>query len=251
MGLFSPYDANIIGGLLIGVGMALTGACPGTVLPQVSIGFASAPLALAGAVIGGFLWVVVGANIRKPVPLASREQWTLDGKTGLNKGQTTTGLVALCMAMVLLSTTIDGGRSYLARGVQGGLAIGAAQAGSILLTGSSIGSSAAYEDAGKWIFWLLRGRNSVKPPLQALSFAGGALLGSWVYARGSSIDVQDNKATSPISSVVGGICLAFGARLAGGCTSGHGISGMATQSVASFVTVAAMFGGGMLVIRFL
>ena len=39
--------------------------------------------------------------------------------------------------------------------------------------------------------------------------------------------------------------MVFGARLAGGCTSGHGISGMATMGVASFVSVTAVFAGGM------
>ena len=37
-----------------------------------------------------------------------------------------------------------------------------------------------------------------------------------------------------------------GARIAGGCTSGHGISGMAQLSVGSTLAVAAMFAGGIL-----
>ena len=45
-------------------------------------------------------------------------------------------------------------------------------------------------------------------------------------------------------AVVGGAVMTFGARLAGGCTSGHGISGLATMGVASFVSVGAMFAGG-------
>jgi len=49
---------------------------------------------------------------------------------------------------------------------------------------------------------------------------------------------------TPWKAVLGGVAMVFGARLAGGCTSGHGISGMATFAVASFITVAAMFGGG-------
>ena len=36
----------------------------------------------------------------------------------------------------------------------------------------------------------------------------------------------------------------FGARIADGCTSGHGISGMAQLAVGSTVAVAAMFLGG-------
>jgi uncharacterized membrane protein YedE/YeeE len=37
--------------------------------------------------------------------------------------------------------------------------------------------------------------------------------------------------------------LVGGARLANGCTSGHGISGMAHLATVSFVAVPAMFGG--------
>jgi len=42
----------------------------------------------------------------------------------------------------------------------------------------------------------------------------------------------------------GGFLMLLGARIADGCTSGHGISGMAQLSVGSTVAVAAMFAGG-------
>jgi len=45
----------------------------------------------------------------------------------------------------------------------------------------------------------------------------------------------------------GGFILLLGARIAGGCTSGHGISGMAQLAVGSILAVAAMFAGGILV----
>ncbi|WP_291843891.1 YeeE/YedE thiosulfate transporter family protein [Bradyrhizobium sp.] len=41
-----------------------------------------------------------------------------------------------------------------------------------------------------------------------------------------------------------GFLMLFGARIADGCTSGHGLSGMAQLSVGSTVAVAAMFVGG-------
>ena len=43
---------------------------------------------------------------------------------------------------------------------------------------------------------------------------------------------------------VGGFALLLGARIADGCTSGHGLSGMAQLAVGSIVAVAAMFAGG-------
>lgn len=43
---------------------------------------------------------------------------------------------------------------------------------------------------------------------------------------------------------LGGFVMLLGARIADGCTSGHGLSGMAQLSVGSTVAVAAMFAGG-------
>ncbi len=45
----------------------------------------------------------------------------------------------------------------------------------------------------------------------------------------------------------GGFLLLLGARIAGGCTSGHGISGIGQLAVGSTVAVVAMFAGGILV----
>lgn len=42
----------------------------------------------------------------------------------------------------------------------------------------------------------------------------------------------------------GGFLMLFGARIADGCTSGHGLSGMAQLAVSSTIAVAAMFVGG-------
>ena len=42
----------------------------------------------------------------------------------------------------------------------------------------------------------------------------------------------------------GGVLMAFGARLAGGCTSGHGISGTLQLNAGSWLTVICMFIGG-------
>jgi uncharacterized membrane protein YedE/YeeE len=84
------------------------------------------------------------------------------------------------------------------------------------------------------------------PTIKATGFALGTLLGSWMLSGTverrlgpvESIDIRIVKA------IGGGILLSIGSRMAGGCTSGHGISGMSMLSISSFVTVAAMFGGG-------
>jgi uncharacterized membrane protein YedE/YeeE len=45
----------------------------------------------------------------------------------------------------------------------------------------------------------------------------------------------------------GGVLMAFGARLAGGCTSGHGISGTLQLNVASWIALICLFVGGIAV----
>ena len=134
--------------------------------------------------------------------------------------------------------------------VVGGLLIGGAQAASLLLTGNSVGVSGAYEEAGRWFWHLKRARAGSSPSSQALKFASGIMLGAVILSRSMpSVVAANDDATevSNMAAVIGGVLLAFGARMAGGCTSGHGISGMAMMSVASVVTVPAMFVGGMIV----
>ncbi len=47
-----------------------------------------------------------------------------------------------------------------------------------------------------------------------------------------------------VVACAGGVLMAFGARLAGGCTSGHGISGTLQLNAGSWLTVIAMFIAG-------
>lgn len=63
----------------------------------------------------------------------------------------------------------------------------------------------------------------------------------WAEATGATT----LSARAPLAFVAGFIML-FGARIAGGCTSGHGISGIAQLSVGSTLAVAAMFTGGIM-----
>ena len=50
------YAADIIGGLVLGAGIALAGACPGTTLAQIGVGYRDALFTLAGGGFHGFLF---------------------------------------------------------------------------------------------------------------------------------------------------------------------------------------------------
>ncbi len=54
----------------------------------------------------------------------------------------------------------------------------------------------------------------------------------------------DSRAVRSLGAFVGGVLLLFGARMAGGCTSGHGLSGGLQLSVSSWTFVASVFAVG-------
>ncbi|WP_218915594.1 YeeE/YedE thiosulfate transporter family protein [Desulfomicrobium baculatum] len=72
-------------------------------------------------------------------------------------------------------------------------------------------------------------------------FANEWLSPMWVARFGDDIALRAAVAFS------GGMLMAFGARLAGGCTSGHGISGTLQLNLASWITVLCIFVGGVAV----
>jgi uncharacterized membrane protein YedE/YeeE len=72
-------------------------------------------------------------------------------------------------------------------------------------------------------------------------FANEWLPSMWVARFG------DNVALRAVVAFSGGMLMAFGARLAGGCTSGHGISGTMQLNLASWITVICIFVGGVAV----
>lgn len=52
-----------------------------------------------------------------------------------------------------------------------------------------------------------------------------------------------------LTAFAGGILVMFGARLAGGCPSGHGLSGTLQLSVSGFIALGCFFLGGLLMAR--
>jgi uncharacterized protein len=68
----------------------------------------------------------------------------------------------------------------------------------------------------------------------------------WVPALWASV-FGSNAVIRILVAFAGGILLGFGARWAGGCTSGHGISGSIQLSLASMITAACFFAGGITV----
>jgi uncharacterized membrane protein YedE/YeeE len=76
------------------------------------------------------------------------------------------------------------------------------------------------------------------------AWQGNELTGEWLPAMWAARFGADSLSLRIGAALVGGILMAFGARLAGGCTSGHGISGTMQLSVGSWIAVICFFAGG-------
>lgn len=254
-GWFSTYDGNIVGCLLLGAGMALTGSCPGTVMVQVGMGLRSGFEVLAGSLLGGVLFSGYAACLKRPVPAAAegekKDALTVYQKLGVKEISAVLGYQAACFSVVLAAMRfLPDSQGRLLNPLVGGLLMGSSQLISLVLTSNTLGVSSAFEVAGK-LFWRVKdqltgtAKTAAWPDISSILFAAGIAAGSAAFWRfsGTPIPVSAYPVTSG-KAVLGGLLMAFGSRVAGGCTSGHGISGMATLSISSIASVASMFGGG-------
>ena len=245
MGWFGVYDGNVIGGLLIGIGMALSGACPGTVFVQLITGIRSGRFAMLGGILAGILHARVSHYIRSPRAPASApaNKLTIHGKLNLDAKHVLWAFETACLAVIAATTllrTEDVSLTPLLA-VCGALLIGAAQAASLLLTSAAVGCSSTFSEIGQHFWRTLDGKGPA-PSTRSMIFAVGMLVGAWALPQSSPPMAESQ--ISDVTALVGGFVMVFGARLAGGCTSGHGISGLSTFSTASIVSVACMFAGG-------
>lgn len=260
LGWFHDYDGNIIGGIMLGFGMTLTGACPGTVLVQVASGIRSGYPALAGGLLGGLLYAQLGPYLHKPITAVTKQDQddkqeeiaeTVYHHFSMKESHAVIVFEIICLIIILSATYVTSGSSNgLLHPIVGGLLIGGAQAASLALTGNAVGVSTAYEQIGRLFQHFFSSAFSTKkaskfPALRSVPFATGILAGSYMLSWAIPISVPGSEALVSMGRAVsGGILMVFGGRLAGGCTSGHGISGLSTLSISSIFTVASIFAGG-------
>jgi uncharacterized membrane protein YedE/YeeE len=77
-----------------------------------------------------------------------------------------------------------------------------------------------------------------------LCFAAGVILGAFIYTITISPDGFWVSSIPVWRFVLGGFLVGFGTRLSRGCTSGHGISGLASLSVTSLYAVVTFIAVG-------
>lgn len=76
------------------------------------------------------------------------------------------------------------------------------------------------------------------------AWGAGEITGQWLPPMWEARFGEGSLGLRAAVATSGGVLMAFGARLAGGCTSGHGISGTLQLSVGSWLAVLCFFVGG-------
>jgi len=83
------------------------------------------------------------------------------------------------------------------------------------------------------------------------AWTGGEFRNEWLHPMWVARFGEDSMLLRGVIGFAGGALMAFGARLADGCTSGHGISGTLQLNAGSWLTVIAMFLAGIATAMFL
>lgn len=132
-----------------------------------------------------------------------------------------------------------------------GPALGLLVSGLFLVANQPLGASAAY---GHTLATARRRPGAVR--WRVWYFAGIALGGLLAAVLSGGPEVRSGygalRAVWPLGVVIplvfgGAIVMGYGARMAGGCTSGHGICGTAQRSMASFVATGTFMATGVAV----
>lgn len=150
-----------------------------------------------------------------------------------------------------------------------GVLIGLLQVPAFLLIETALGTSSSYVtiaahvaslfDSGVGKLDYLAKHMWGAKNLWQLAMVLGIVLGAFLSMRLSgarrqaispvwskALGVQSLNSRAPMA-FAGGFIMVLGARIADGCTTGHGISGIAQLAISSSVAVAAMFAGGIAV----
>ena len=249
-----------IGGIIFGVGMAILGYCPGTLPISLGEGSIDALLGIIGGLVGGLVYTILLPSIQSILgpDLGSISLYTLVGQHQFVFYflDIIIGIAFVWIGFILNRKEKSTNYKWLYAGI--GLAILNAVVFLTVCTNRIIGASTAYP----FVADLITGttQNSYFPKIQGpgqweLLFLTGAFVSGIVISLfrkefkitliHSNWEKYKGKSATKriIWSFIGGFILIIGARMAGGCTSGHILSGGMQLSLSSLIFAAFVFAG--------
>ena len=249
----------MIGGVIFAAGMAILGYCPGTLAISLGEGSIDAFIGIIGGLLGGLVYTFVLPSIQSVLG-PNIGAISLNSLTG---GGTVFYVLVFIIGGIFIAAAfwlhkIEKVKNY--KWLVTGIALAVLNSVVFLtaVTNRPIGASTTYPYLADLMTGLTSNEYYTKiqtPGHWELIFLGGAFLAgvvissirkdfkltlihaNWEKYKGTS------KANRAVWAFIGGFILIFGARMAGGCTSGHVISGGMQLAVSSLVFAAFVFIG--------
>lgn len=246
------------GGLIFGFGMAVLGYCPGTMAISAGQGSLDALVGILGGLVGGLVFTLLQPALAPLLGPNLGPQSLYNAVNGSEPGfHTFTALFgAVVVACVFAVHRAE--RSTDRRWIVTGTTLALLNMVLMLdgVAGRPIGASTAYPYVADVITGTTDNeyfRNISVPGLWEVWFLLGSLLSGALYAAiTKTFEIRliherwreykgDSSQRRVIWAFIGGFALLFGARMAGGCTSGHILSGGMQLAKSGMVFAAFAF----------
>ena len=257
----------ILGGLIFGSGMAILGYCPGTIPVSAGEGSVDAAVGIAGGLFGGLVYTILLPSING---ILGPDLGNFTLKTAFPETTAWFYVSVFILGGLFIALSFWIHKKEKANDVKwvvSGIALAVLNAIIILQSVSDrpIGASTTYPYAIDSVFGLTNNDYFLKiqaPGHWELIFLAGAfvsgLLFSLIRKDFKFVLIHDNwkkyKGNSNTKRIVwafaGGFLIIVGARMAGGCTSGHILSGGMKFALSSFVFAIFVFTGLLVTGRF-
>jgi uncharacterized membrane protein YedE/YeeE len=271
---FAPW-ANIIGGYIFGLGIVLAGGCGSGILYKVGEGNLAYIFAVFGFFFGivitkfGLLKPVYDALISKIVTVGDGETPTLANVIGVNKWIIIAVVTAVSVPFILKGEPlkkVKKGYSWSVVGIFVGVVAVAAWWASEYYGGRARGLS--FTGPLREFFLALSFGNYMNDPANVVAAESRSLLGitfSWsslyvlavpfgAYLSGKllkEVKLKVPPADEMLKVLLGGVIMGIGAQIGGGCNIGHGLTGMSTLAVSSWVATVFIILGNWTMAYFL
>ena len=249
----------IFGGLIFGIGMAILGYCPGTMAVSLGEGSLDALAGIIGGLAGGLVFTVIQPSVQA---ILGPDLGTISLNSLI--GTNMMFYVLLCIigtgfvAVSFWLHRIDKNKDW--KWIYSGIALALLNVAAVskVLTNRPVGASTTYPYVADLLTGLTNNDyfNKIKTPGNwELIFLAGAFLAGLVISlikKDFKFTLLHNnwikyKGTSAMSRIAwaftGGFILILGARMAGGCTSGHILSGGMQLGVSSLIFAIFVFAG--------
>jgi uncharacterized membrane protein YedE/YeeE len=248
----------VLGGLIFGAGMAILGYCPGTVMVSAGEGSLDAMVGILGGLAGGLVYTLILPSINAILG-PNIGTWSLYTALGDSPMlffplMLLSGLIFIAAAFVIHRLDKSQDKSWIIAGT--GIAILAAII--FHFDDRPIGASTFFPYVADNVCGAVQNdyfkQISKSGSWEVLFLAGGLLSGlvvslvrkdfkirmihdNWEKYKGNSFGKR------ALWAFLGGFILIFGARMAGGCTSGHVISGGMQLAASSLAFAVFVFAG--------